>query len=757
MPSILPAVVTSAYEYETFTSVHTIYSDTLGIFGLTSLACVLSSYTISCRGSTNVTVRITGSTLTISGYYGDVFDQDEINYRGARRLPAVTSIYNYNDLPAYYWKATKFLPDRRQTTSISINIITNNGAINTTQIIKNNWDYKRARIRSFITTGDLDQNDKFISTTTQALPDLVGSLVWQPTMVSSIALLPPPPIVSYLLVAGGGSGGPSQAGQGGGGGGGAGGLLYGTTTITPGVIYEFTIGQGGVAAQPTSANAGNDGGNSTGFGLTVIGGGGGGCGDDGANSSGRTGGSGGGGGYRGYTTQPNGGAGTAGQGVAGSGVGETSAAGAGGGGAGGPGQTNTGTGAGQGGLGGAGETWLDGNTYAAGGQGAPVSLGSYQICGTADEDGTVSMVAPAGTTFTSVEFASYGTPDGTCGAFTLGGCHESNSLSIVQGYLIGQSGTINIPATNGVFGDPCGGTQKRLYIQATATGPGDGVQTDAPANTGNGGSGSYAQAPTYAGASGVGILRYSSVYADAALVTGDYVYSNTGGFKTYKFNGAGTIAFISSVDTVFAGTKIFSGTGDFEWTPPPGVTSVTVTFPTTTGLVTTTISCTPLVPINVSLGAYGSSSTFGSVTAPAYTKTVFNHSAGNMDDILRQTFTVATTAVTSASTTLTTNGPSATNLNVNGIFFQTTQETNQGDFQETVQISTVPISTLVGVFRTRGEIIISTGASSCTIEQQPSAANNWRTSFLVTEGNYSNTLVTFIIIAEQQGYFSITF
>jgi hypothetical protein len=91
------------------------------------------------------------------------------------------------------------------------------------------------------------------------------------------------------------------------------------------------------------------------------------------------------------------------------------------------------------------------------------------VCGTANEGGTVAMTAPAGTVFTSVEFASYGTPTGTCGAFVLGACHAANSVTIVSGYLIGNGGTINIPATNGVFGDPCVGTAKRLYIQATAS------------------------------------------------------------------------------------------------------------------------------------------------------------------------------------------------------------------------------------------------------------------------------------------------
>ena len=108
--------------------------------------------------------------------------------------------------------------------------------------------------------------------------------------------------------------------------------------------------------------------------------------------------------------------------------------------------------------------WSIGAGWTLGGFGPAV-----MVCGTANENDTVAMTAPPGTVFTSVEFASYGTPDGTCGAFSLGECHATNSVTIVSGYLIGNGGTINIPATNEVFGDPCGGTGKRLYIQATAS------------------------------------------------------------------------------------------------------------------------------------------------------------------------------------------------------------------------------------------------------------------------------------------------
>ncbi|RKS89631.1 galactose binding lectin-like protein, partial [Flavobacterium limicola] len=88
------------------------------------------------------------------------------------------------------------------------------------------------------------------------------------------------------------------------------------------------------------------------------------------------------------------------------------------------------------------------------------------VCATAGEGGDLNISAPAGSVFTGVTFASYGTPDGSCGSFTEGWCHASNSASIVSSYLIGQN-TATIPATNDVFGDPCGGTPKRLYVEAT--------------------------------------------------------------------------------------------------------------------------------------------------------------------------------------------------------------------------------------------------------------------------------------------------
>ncbi len=87
------------------------------------------------------------------------------------------------------------------------------------------------------------------------------------------------------------------------------------------------------------------------------------------------------------------------------------------------------------------------------------------VCATAAENNNVVISAPAGNYFVDVDFASYGTPNGTCESFTIGGCHAATSMSVCEGYLLGNS-SATIPATNGVFTDPCVGTVKRLYVQA---------------------------------------------------------------------------------------------------------------------------------------------------------------------------------------------------------------------------------------------------------------------------------------------------
>jgi hypothetical protein len=85
--------------------------------------------------------------------------------------------------------------------------------------------------------------------------------------------------------------------------------------------------------------------------------------------------------------------------------------------------------------------------------------GSVQI--TADEGAGVNYTAPAGYLISGVAFASYGTPNN----FLLGDCHAIESASLVAAAISGS--TLVISADNGVFGDPCGGTYKKLEVVLT--------------------------------------------------------------------------------------------------------------------------------------------------------------------------------------------------------------------------------------------------------------------------------------------------
>lgn len=95
------------------------------------------------------------------------------------------------------------------------------------------------------------------------------------------------------------------------------------------------------------------------------------------------------------------------------------------------------------------------------------------VSGSVAEGRTLTLTAPGGALFTSVLFASYGTPGSSPGSYTIGGCHASNSINVVQPYLLNRNSG-NIGANNGTFGDPCNGTVKTLAVKARynqASGP----------------------------------------------------------------------------------------------------------------------------------------------------------------------------------------------------------------------------------------------------------------------------------------------
>ncbi|KAF5930961.1 hypothetical protein HYC85_031834 [Camellia sinensis] len=68
----------------------------------------------------------------------------------------------------------------------------------------------------------------------------------------------------------------------------------------------------------------------------------------------------------------------------------------------------------------------------------------------------------------SINFASFGTPHGTCGSFSHGQCSSATALSIVQKACIGSK-SCSIGVSIDTFGDPCVGMTKSLAVEASCT------------------------------------------------------------------------------------------------------------------------------------------------------------------------------------------------------------------------------------------------------------------------------------------------
>ncbi|MFO0679751.1 MAG: LamG-like jellyroll fold domain-containing protein [Polyangiaceae bacterium] len=92
---------------------------------------------------------------------------------------------------------------------------------------------------------------------------------------------------------------------------------------------------------------------------------------------------------------------------------------------------------------------------------------SARVCGTAVEGGTATLTCPAGMWIETINFASYGTPTGSCGSFATSSCNATRSLDVAKTACLGHR-SCTIPANDATFGDPCGGTNE-LKVQATCT------------------------------------------------------------------------------------------------------------------------------------------------------------------------------------------------------------------------------------------------------------------------------------------------
>ncbi|KAG6704975.1 hypothetical protein I3842_07G158600 [Carya illinoinensis] len=81
----------------------------------------------------------------------------------------------------------------------------------------------------------------------------------------------------------------------------------------------------------------------------------------------------------------------------------------------------------------------------------------------------VHLQCATGQSISTIKFASFGTPSGTCGSFQKGTCHAPNSLEVLEKKCIGQESCMVTMSDTKFGADPCPNVLKRLSVEANCS------------------------------------------------------------------------------------------------------------------------------------------------------------------------------------------------------------------------------------------------------------------------------------------------
>ncbi|XP_058097474.1 beta-galactosidase 10 isoform X1 [Magnolia sinica] len=78
----------------------------------------------------------------------------------------------------------------------------------------------------------------------------------------------------------------------------------------------------------------------------------------------------------------------------------------------------------------------------------------------------LQLTCPENTVISSIRFASFGTPSGTCGSYQKGKCHDPNSISMVNKVCLNKKGCTIALSKQNFNTDLCPGMSKALAVEA---------------------------------------------------------------------------------------------------------------------------------------------------------------------------------------------------------------------------------------------------------------------------------------------------
>lgn len=171
---------------------------------------------------------------------------------------------------------------------------------------------------------------------------------------------------------------------------------------------------------------------------------------------------------------------------------------------------------------------------------------------------------------------------------------------------------------------------------------------------------------------------------------------------------------------------------------PDGIYNIEVYWPTSSTYISSaTLAVTPGSQISYQIGAYGEASNFGGIATSKFNKEVMRF-RGNVDDTLKQTFSIAT-AVRSVYSNYNDDtglggGALTSNAAAVGINYVESMETKHGDLPANISLTPVVISDLLpGPFKIIFSEVSYSGGGTSSIAQQPTVSNSYNTIIFTTD------------------------
>lgn len=276
---VFPTTALTVYEDQYFVSRHFIATTAVTLL---SYSITTSASPCSSNFAANVAVQISGSSLTISGRYQNIFIDTEYKNRNTKPVSSLSVYTAIEAMPNEYYAAVQYKPDMRDSINVNIEIVTDFGTTSLSQIVRNDWNHKRNRLLDWVYADEVDQfsirRDLLLplpANIDSGLAETYSTSITYSVVGSGFFTVPAGVFfitVEALGAGGGGGSGNENNWEHGGGGGGSGGFQKTDLFVQPGSIIAWQVGAGG-AGMPGSRTGVASPGGDTYFGSIISTGG----------------------------------------------------------------------------------------------------------------------------------------------------------------------------------------------------------------------------------------------------------------------------------------------------------------------------------------------------------------------------------------------------------------------------------------------------------------------------------------------------